>query len=184
MKSFVLTIGSFSILWIYLLIIAILQVLNHNEVFFYITLILILSLIMLIDYNQVKKIVNYTTDIKHNAGLTQFINIKIERKIGLDFIVANIFPLMDLDIFSKISSSVYCNKLILIFILLLIVTYSRNFAFNPYLYILGYRVYKSQDFSSILLLKKKDYGNKSEFQEKLYFEEIENSDIFILKKDD
>ena len=69
-------------------------------------------------------------------------------------------------------------------ILFAVVNYTQSFAFNPYLYILRYRVYKTKsDEEALLLIKKKDFGSKSEYQKELKFEEFENSKIYIKKLD-
>ncbi|ABX75596.1 Hypothetical protein LLKF_0608 [Lactococcus lactis subsp. lactis KF147] len=47
---------------------------------------------------------------------------------------------------------------------------------------LKYRVYKTKDSEeTLLLIKKREFGNKAEYQQELRFEEFENSKIYIKK---
>lgn len=181
MNNLKLTIGSFALIWGYLIFLACTQIYLKNDVLSYTTLLIVLVVLLIWSFFGVRKLVNYKTDSLRNSGLKKFTNIVPERKIGLDFIAANLFPLMDLELFTKISFTAYVSKMVLVVILLAIVTYSRNYAFNPYLRLLGYRVYKSLDREGVLLMKQKDQGNLDSYQSQLNFEEIENSGVFILK---
>ena len=137
---------------------------------------------MIVSFIIVWQFVNFKVDSSRNQGLKQFSDIYQDRKISLDFIAANIFPLMSMELFEKISFTTFLSHLVMIGILFAVVNYTQSFAFNPYLYILKYRVYKTKsDDEALLLIKKKDFGNKSEYQKELKFEEFENSRIYIKK---
>lgn len=182
MKKLALTFGSFSLICLYLLSVAITQIyIDNQRKEFLISLIVILCL-MIISFIIVWRFVNFKIDTSRNQGLKQFSEIYQDRKISLDFIAANIFPLMSMELFEKISFTTFLSHLVMIGILFAVVNYTQSFAFNPYLYILKYRVYKTKsDDEALLLIKKKDFGNKSEYQKELKFEEFENSRIYIKK---
>ena len=182
MKKLALTFGSFSLICLYLLSVAITQIyIDNQRKEFLISLIVILCL-MIISFIIVWRFVNFKVDTSRNQGLKQFSDIYQDRKISLDFIAANIFPLMSMELFEKISFTTFLSHLVMIGILFAVVNYTQSFAFNPYLYILKYRVYKTKsDDEALLLIKKKDFGNKSEYQKELKFEEFENSRIYIKK---
>lgn len=182
MKKLALTFGSFSLICLYLLSVAITQIyIDNQRKEFLISLIVILCL-MIISFIIVWRFVNFKVDTSRNQGLKQFSEIYQDRKISLDFIAANIFPLMSMELFEKISFTTFLSHLVMIGILFAVVNYTQSFAFNPYLYILKYRVYKTKsDDEALLLIKKKDFGNKSEYQKELKFEEFENSRIYIKK---
>ena len=182
MKKLALTFGSFSLICLYLLSVAITQIyIDNQRKEFLISLIVILCL-MIISFIIVWRFVNFKVDTSRNQGLKQFSEIYQDRKISLDFIAANIFPLMSMELFEKISFTTFLSHLVMIGILFAVVNYTQSFAFNPYLYILKYRVYKTKsDDEALLLIKEKDFGNKSEYQKELKFEEFENSRIYIKK---
>ncbi|GFH43362.1 hypothetical protein Hs30E_19130 [Lactococcus hodotermopsidis] len=195
MKNLALTFGSFSLIWLYVVIVSIIQIIfkviellkeknfNYYELlsYPYIITVAIVVLLNIIAFNTVKKFVKYKVDSSRNTGLKTFSDIKQDRKLGLDFIVAHLFPLMDLNLFGVIDFKEFSSKIILILILLVFVTYSRSYSFNPYLYLLGYRIYKSENVDSVLLMKKGDYGGEKNYQENLKFEEIDNTNIYLLK---
>ena len=184
MKKLALTFGSFSLICLYLLSVAITQIyIDNQRKEFLISLIVILCL-MIISFIIVWRFVNFKVDTSRNQGLKQFSEIYQDRKISLDFIAANIFPLMSMELFEKISFTSFLSHIVMIGILFAVVNYTQSFAFNPYLYILRYRVYKTKsDEEALLLIKKKDFGSKSEYQKELKFEEFENSKIYIKKLD-
>ncbi|WP_372757231.1 hypothetical protein [Lactococcus lactis] len=184
MKKLALTFGSFSLIWLYLLSVAGTQIyINNQRQEFLIALVSIIAL-MIVSFIIVWQFVNFKIDSSRNRGLKQFSEIYQDRKISLDFIAANIFPLMSMELFEKVSFATFSSRLVMIGILFAVVNYTQSFAFNPYLYILKYRVYKTKNNTeALLLIKKREFGNKTEFQQELRFEEIENSKIYIKKQE-
>lgn len=133
MKNLALTIGSFSLIWVYLIVLSIVQVVlcNYQEIF--IVVIIIIFLINIFSFLIVWKYVNFKGDSARNRGLKNFSGIYQERKIGVEFIIANLLPLMSMELFTEIEISTFFNNIVVLLILLIIVNHSQNFAFNPYL---------------------------------------------------
>lgn len=186
MSNIILSCGSFSFIWLYLILISGIQSYLHNKIFekyFYLTVGFVLAFWILFIIYKTRKYLNFKLENTRNNGLFKFKNIVQNRKVGLDFVLANFVPLIDMNIFEIITIEKFINKLIIIAIMFAIVNYSRNFSFNPILSMFGYRLYNSKDESEkILLIKIKDYGNKPEYQEKFLFEEFDNTEIYILKE--
>lgn len=87
-----------------------------------------------------------------------------------------------MELFRKVSFETFLSSIVMVGILFLVVDYTQSFAFNPYLYFMKYRIYRTKDSDEVLLLiKKKKFGNRSDYQENLRFEESENSNIYIMK---
>ena len=134
-------------------------------------------------FDEVKKYVQFKSDTSRNQGLKQFENIYQDRKIGVEFIIANLIPLMSMELFVKIELTTFFNNIVMLVVLLIIVNHAQSFAFNPYLYALGYRIYKTKDDDeAVLLIKKSDFGTKRDYQAQFKFEEFDNSKIYVLKQ--
>jgi hypothetical protein len=183
MKKLALTFGSFSLIWIYLASIAGTQIYINNQRREFIIALIAILVLMIVSFIVVWRFVGFKADSSRNQGLKQFSEIYQDRKIGLDFIAANIFPLMSMELFEKVSFATFSSRLVMIGILFAVVNYTQSFAFNPYLYLLKYRVYKTKDNDeALLLIKKREFGNKYDYQQELKFEEFENSKIYVKKQ--
>lgn len=199
-----LTFGSYYLMWVYLIFVSFIQILiinqmskeelekvinlvflelkRENEKTMYICFIIVMIGLIFLSMYLIDKYLDYKKDIKRNNGIYKFEKIKQDKKLSVDFLLVNIIPFVDLEIFEYIGIQKFISKLILILIMFIITTYSQNFSFNILLFFKGYRIYREESKEKILLMKKSEYGNKKEYQEKLVFEEIDNTEIYILKE--
>ena len=103
MKKLALTFGSFSLIWLYLLSVAGTQICINNQRQEFLIALGSIIVLMIVSFIIVWQFVNFKVDSSRNQGLKQFSDIYQDRKISLDFIAANIFPLMSMELFEKIS---------------------------------------------------------------------------------
>lgn len=182
MNKMALTFGSFSLVWVYLIAVSGTQIYIDNQRTQFLLALLVMLILMILSFIIVCRFIHFKMDNTRNQGLKQFSGIYQDRKVSLEFIAANIFPLMNMELFRKVSFETFLSSLVMVGILFVVVDYTQSFAFNPYLYFMKYRIYRTKDSDEVLLLiKKKEFGNRSDYQENLRFEELENSNIYIMK---
>lgn len=181
MTKLALSVGNLSLALVYLLFVAINQIYLHNDTIKYAVLVGLILILFVWSFWKVHSMINYKSYNKRNIGLKTFKNIVPERKVGLQFIVINLLPLVNINLFEIVPFSVYMSKLVTMGLLLIFLICSKGYVFNPYFVLMGFHTYKSLDQDNVLLMRKNDYGSSPDYQMILRFEKLEYFNTFIVK---